>query len=105
MMILVLVVVWLLWTSPAFGQNRVVLDGGHIGCVWEVQNKAREYVLAKDMEAAKLLWLRESLLGKCDGFYQGEEVIVLERSAWYGMSRIKRPGDTMDYWVFGILGR
>ena len=81
--------------------DRVTLTNAAVGCVWEVQEKVRDYALAKDNEAVKRLWLAGVMAGKCDTFSKGDQVIVMERSLWHNMTRIKKVGAIGDYWIAG----
>jgi len=102
----ILIALLLLLATPAVAMaqrvgDRVTLTKGAVGCVWEVQEKVRDYALAKDPEAIKRLWMAGVLTGKCEAFNEGDHVIVVELSRWHNMTRIKKVGALGDYWIAG----
>jgi hypothetical protein len=49
--------------GAALAQERVTLKDATICCAWKMQEKVRDYAIAKDEEAVKRLWLAGMLTG------------------------------------------
>jgi hypothetical protein len=47
------------------------------------------------------VWMAGVRTGKCYRFTKGDLVIVVEQALFQNMTRIKKVGETRDYWIPG----
>jgi hypothetical protein len=68
-----------------------------IGCTREINKKIAEYSNAKDVEGLRLVRLKGLVTGGCHHFKKGDEVTVLEHSAWHNTTRVRVAGTLGEF--------
>jgi hypothetical protein len=84
--------------GPVFPvQGRAyAIDGDCAGCTYERQlEKLDEYAAQEDTEA----WVRAFHEGRCTKLYDGEIVFVVEVSVLGARVKVRRQGETGEYWT------
>ena len=96
----VLAAVSLLLVAPAGAQERKIASGTWIGCVNRgALQQIATYRAKKDTDAATKELSAGIRTGRCTVFKEGESVVVTETTVIAGVTKIRRAGDTTEYWV------
>ena len=70
------------------------------GCIdLDYHKKLTHYAVQKDMEAFTKGLTDGLLLGKCTLFKSGEEVFLVDTALFSDLVKLRRKGDTVEYWV------
>lgn len=96
----IIAITFLTSSSLAFADSKTILSDGYFGCIDENKfKKIVTYVSQGDREAFKQSLGTEILSGKCTMFSKGEEVFLVDVAMLSGMVKIRRKGDTTEYWT------
>lgn len=94
------IVICMLYFNPAFSNQYIITGQYYTGC----QDKKYEetlinYAVNHDIEAFKKGLAIGIYHGNCTAFKQGETVYVTETSVLSGMVKIRRKGQSQEYWT------
>jgi hypothetical protein len=89
-----------LHTSEAVGQSRSISGDSYFGCVTrDARDKIVHYSIDGDKEAFKTALGAALLTGACTFFKSGEKVFVTDTAIFSGLVKIRRKGQTAEYWT------
>ncbi len=87
-------------TAPAVAQSRSISGDSYFGCVTrELREKIGLYHIDGDKQAFKDAMLAALQSGTCTVFKSGEEVYVTDTAIFSGMVKVRRKGQTVEYWT------
>ena len=81
-------------------ESRRIAGDKFFGCTdLDYHKKLTNYAVQKGMEAFTKDIMDGLLLGKCTLFKSGEEVFLVD-TAWFShLIKLRRKGDTVEYWA------
>lgn len=87
-------------TIPAEGDSaRRIADHHYFGCQSEdFFGKLISYIVDGDREAFRDALAAAVLLGECTLFEKGETVYVVDTRIFSGRVKVRRRGETLEYW-------
>ena len=91
----------ILGPPTAFAQERKIAPGTWVGCINRgALEQIAAYRAKQDVDAATKEQNAAIRTGRCTTFKTGESVIVTETTMIAGVTKIRRAGETAEYWVF-----
>jgi hypothetical protein len=83
--------------------SRVAATGQHMGCQSkDVYNKLEMYYSQGDKEAYRKMFLPAVASGACTIFHNGEEVFLCNSPVFSFLIKLRRPGNTAEYWTSAL---
>ena len=85
----------------AFAQELKTISGNsYVGCTnKKYYNKLVDYAVQNDDVAFKKALMAGVLAGICTMFKSGEKVYITDTSFFSGLVKVRRPGETIEYWT------
>jgi len=85
----------------AFAEKLYTISGNsYIGCTSKkYYNKLLDYAVQHDEVAFKRALTAGVLAGICTMFKYGEKVYITDTSIFSGSVKVRRPGETIEYWT------
>ena len=81
-------------------ESRRISGDKFFGCTdLDYHKKLTNYAIQRDMEAFTKNLTDGLLLGKCTLFKAGEEVFLVDTALSPGLIKLRRKGDTVEYWT------
>ena len=81
-------------------ESRRISSDKFFGCIdLDYHKKLTNYAVQKDIETFAKDLTDGLLLGKCTLFKSGEEVFLVDTAFFYGLIKLRRKGDTAEYWT------
>src|SRR6267142_3962590 len=81
-------------------QSRRISSDNFFGCTdLDYHKKLTNYAVQKNMEAFTKDLTDGLLLGQCTLFKSGEEVFLVDTAFFPGIIKLRRTGDTVEYWT------
>ena len=81
-------------------ESRRISSDSFFGCTdLDYHKQLTNYAVQKDMEAFTKDLTDALLRGKCTLFKSGEEVVLVDTAFSPGLIKLKRKGDTVEYWT------
>src|SRR5262245_44778482 len=81
-------------------ESRRIAGDKFFGCTdLDYHKKLTNYVVQKDIEAFTKNLTDGLLLGTCTLFKSGEEVFLVDTTLFSDLIKVRRKGDTIEYWV------
>ena len=91
----------ILCSPRAFAQERKIAPGTWFGCIERgTIEMIATYRAKHDTDAATKELNAGIRTGRCTIFRAGESVVVTETTVIAGVTKIRRAGDTTEYWVY-----
>lgn len=85
-------------TMPDHSDGRYGIDQPAVACIDEADlSRFNRYMIDNDADLAKSETLRAMTEGRCTVLMPGERVILTK--AGFALNKVRRPGETADYWV------
>jgi len=82
------------------GADRTISSDSFFGCSdRSVCQKLVEYAVDKDNQAFKQALGAELLTGGCRMFQRGESVFIADTAIFSGLVKVRRRGETEEYWT------
>ena len=91
----------LLLSQAVDAQSVRRISGDHwFGCTSKEEfNKIFEYAADKDEQAFSKAWAAGIRAGTITEFKNGEEVYIVDTSVFSGLIKVRRKGETKEYWT------
>jgi hypothetical protein len=71
-----------------------------VGCISrDDQDKLLHYAVQKDLDAFRQFLAAGLLTGRCTQFKKGETVYVMDTAIFSGLVKVRRKGETVEYWT------
>jgi len=87
-------------SSVTPGVGTISYTGRYVGCISrEDHRKLTNYVVQKDKKAYERYLLAGLAAGTCTVFEKGESVYVVETAVFSGLVKVRRKGETQEYWT------
>ena len=81
-------------------ESRRISGDKCFGCTdLDYHKKLTNYAVQKDMETFTKDLTDCLLRGKCTLFKSGEEVFLVDTTLFSGLIKVRRTGDTVEYWA------
>jgi len=81
-------------------ESRRIAGDKFFGCTdLDYHKKLTNSAVQKDMETFTKDLTDGLLLGKCTLFKSGEEVFLVDTTLFSGLIKVRRKGDTVEYWA------
>ena len=81
-------------------QDHYISGGSQLGCAdAEYYEQLVSYAVQGDMEAFEQALTQAAYAGVCIAFESGESVYLEDTKIWSGLTKVRRPGDTVGYWT------
>lgn len=95
-----LVTMYLVAPYPSRAQEQTISSDNYFGCTSkDYFEKIASYAADKDLEAFKKALLAGLLDGTCTMFKRGETVYLEDTSIFSGLVKVRRRGETLEYWT------
>lgn len=80
--------------------SRRIVNGEWPGCTTkELMDKVISYSINKDEAAFAKLMTAGQIAGTCTVFLEGEKVFLVKGEVLTGLAKIRREGETTEYWI------
>jgi len=80
--------------------ERTIKGDSYVGCVSrEDHDRLANYVVQNDLDAFRRFLAAGLLTGRCTQFKKGETVYVMETAIFSGLVKVRRKGETAEYWT------